>query len=863
MHHDRHRGWFVRHAGIVFLSFAVVAFLQLGFYASSSSSQQQQQPSTSTSSSSSSSSSSWWTLSSSSSSSSPFGPPLLKSHPIPQLIETAESSYRKKVSKQSRTLKDAVGEYKKRYGRVPPKGFDKWFEMAMENKVVMTDEYDGLMSDLEPFWMLSGEELRRRAEVVGSLPSIDIVRIRNGQVQTVNLNKGFEDSEVGARAAGFKDMIKNVAHLLPDIDFPINTKAESRVVVPWGHTQLLRNLSSSSSSSSSPSSPSSSSSSSSLTSSSTDPSLNLNPLDPTTFLPDWRGDGGSVWDSWRRTCPPNSTARRLFESIRTPFSVEMMSGGGDVGRKKKYLHSQQQGQYQSRRDDSSSSRLVPDSNLEGRNSYSDLNLNTPPGTDFLFTSTTSFTSIDFCSSPHAHYLQGHFFSDWRVITGLYPVFSPAKARGFGDVRVPSHYYYGATERYTYGWDGVNLEYHRTGTGMGGTGGGARGGGRGGGEGGGGGGGGGGKGKGGEGGEGEEWEQEGTVIDPMDVLWEKKQDKIFWRGATTGGGNNPSGWMEGYQRHRFLRMASVGYGSGLDGNRTGTGTGTGTGTTSGEEGDKEKNKKEKEKEKEKELMKTVVFPDPYTLDLTNSGSSSSSSSRGKKGGDVGYLSLPLPLEKLNKEIMDVAFTKAVSAPAYPGGMDALLRDYRWEGGVPLGTHWQYKYLLDLDGMSYSGRFLAFLESGSVPIKATVYDEWWSGRCVPWVHFIPLSTSYQEIYNIYSFFSGPPKVALDVLSSSSSSSSSSPSEGNEHSGERGNEDFRDGDENERDRAVSRKMEIQKVYNADGDARLRRIARAGRQWKKTQGRQVDMELYVYRLALEWARLWADDRGSMDLKL
>jgi len=35
--------------------------------------------------------------------------------------------------------------------------------MAMENKVVMTDEYDGMMSDLEPFWGLSRLEMRRRA----------------------------------------------------------------------------------------------------------------------------------------------------------------------------------------------------------------------------------------------------------------------------------------------------------------------------------------------------------------------------------------------------------------------------------------------------------------------------------------------------------------------------------------------------------------------------------------------------------------------------------------------------------------------------------------------------------------------------
>ncbi|KAJ7475275.1 hypothetical protein B0H11DRAFT_2235902 [Mycena galericulata] len=36
---------------------------------------------------------------------------------------------------------------------------------------------------------------------------------------------------------------------------------------------------------------------------------------------------------------------------------------------------------------------------------------------------------------------------------------------------------------------------------------------------------------------------------------------------------------------------------------------------------------------------------------------------------------------------------------------------------------YKYLLDLDGTGYSGRFLAFLASDSVPVKATVLSLWY--------------------------------------------------------------------------------------------------------------------------------------------
>lgn len=84
-------------------------------------------------------------------------------HPIPKLMQDAEDKFRALLSKQSRTLNAAVREYKKRYRRDPPKGFDDWWRFAHENKVKLVDEFDGLVEDLAPFWEISGEELRRRA----------------------------------------------------------------------------------------------------------------------------------------------------------------------------------------------------------------------------------------------------------------------------------------------------------------------------------------------------------------------------------------------------------------------------------------------------------------------------------------------------------------------------------------------------------------------------------------------------------------------------------------------------------------------------------------------------------------------------
>lgn len=69
----------------------------------------------------------------------------------------------------------------------------------------------------------------------------------------------------------------------------------------------------------------------------------------------------------------------------------------------------------------------------------------------------------------------------------------------------------------------------------------------------------------------------------------------------------------------------------------------------------------------------------------------------------------------------------------------------------------------------------------------------------------------------------------------------------------------------------------HSLNGDAELRKIAKAGRQWMFEVGRKIDMEseccasisvarltgiVYVYRLCLEWARLYSDDREAMSYK-
>jgi hypothetical protein len=97
---------------------------------------------------------------------------VLSEHPIPQLMAEAEENFKQLLSRQSTTLKKAVAEYKRRYGRDPPKGFDQWWNFAQKNNVKIVDDYDALFEDLAPFWDMSGEEFRTRVDVVREASSL-------------------------------------------------------------------------------------------------------------------------------------------------------------------------------------------------------------------------------------------------------------------------------------------------------------------------------------------------------------------------------------------------------------------------------------------------------------------------------------------------------------------------------------------------------------------------------------------------------------------------------------------------------------------------------------------------------------------
>ncbi|KZT56709.1 glycosyltransferase family 90 protein [Calocera cornea HHB12733] len=81
-------------------------------------------------------------------------------HPIYELVERAQREWEEKNARASKTLEQAVREYQRRYGRWPPRGFDKWWAYVERHNVQLPDEYDQILADLVPYYAYSPRELR-------------------------------------------------------------------------------------------------------------------------------------------------------------------------------------------------------------------------------------------------------------------------------------------------------------------------------------------------------------------------------------------------------------------------------------------------------------------------------------------------------------------------------------------------------------------------------------------------------------------------------------------------------------------------------------------------------------------------------
>ncbi|KAI9834789.1 MAG: hypothetical protein M1819_002875 [Sarea resinae] len=168
---------------------------------------------------------------------------------------------------------------------------------------------------------------------------------------------------------------------------------------------------------------------------------------------------------------------------------------------------------------------------------------------------------------------------------------------------------------------------------------------------------------------------------------------------------------------------------------------------------------------------------------------------------------------------------VSSIARCGGPDCSAQKAEFPFAQPIDfqAHWRHKYLFDVDGAGFSGRFLPFLQSRSLPFKSALFREWYHHRLAAWMHFVPVDLRLGGVWSLLAYFEGVDGAAAAGA------------------GKRIGKD------------------ISRVKWAGHEKEAMRIAEAGRYWSQKVVRKEDMEVYFFRLLLEWGRLTDDQREGL----
>lgn len=315
-------------------------------------------------------------------------------------------------------------------------------------------------------------------------------------------------------------------------------------------------------------------------------------------------------------------------------------------------------------------------------------------------------------------------------------------------------------------------------------------------------------------------EEEFAFNGTDISWSEKKDGLVWRGQATGGAHNDENWKR-FHRHRFVAM--------LNGSFVST-------------------------EEQSPILTAESIRQPNQASEIK-GAFAGIGPAGPEAADPKTAQphhIPLPSHPQNPYNLSALKTTPQTTlgeyltPKTNIGFDhfmcapwvwSILGDgkecgymnhfYTALDRMTMEEMFKYKYVPDVDGNSYSGRYRAYLSSGSLPIKATIWSEWHDSRLVAWKHFVPVDNTYVDLWGVLEYFWGYGTGA------------------DEQFGEGG---FREGES--RDAAL---------VKPGHDAQAERIATEGKEWAEKVLRREDMLVYVYRLVLEYARIVSDERERM----
>ena len=154
-------------------------------------------------------------------------------HPISRYMKKADDELKAYEDGISRTFKETVDKYRRKYGRHPPPGFRDWYKFAREKAVHNIDDFEQIMDDIRPFWGMKPSLIRTYAALLGadSDNGISALRIRNKKIW----NTTFQNW----RMETMRRMVEPFVKYLPDMDIAMNREDQPRIVVPWDDMQAL------------------------------------------------------------------------------------------------------------------------------------------------------------------------------------------------------------------------------------------------------------------------------------------------------------------------------------------------------------------------------------------------------------------------------------------------------------------------------------------------------------------------------------------------------------------------------------------------------------------------------------------------
>ncbi|KAJ6446929.1 capsular associated protein [Purpureocillium lavendulum] len=136
-------------------------------------------------------------------------------------------------------------------------------------------------------------------------------------------------------------------------------------------------------------------------------------------------------------------------------------------------------------------------------------------------------------------------------------------------------------------------------------------------------------------------------------------------------------------------------------------------------------------------------------------------------------------------------------------------------LPFEENWRFRHLMDMDGAGFSGRFRSFLQSRSLPYRAALFHAWYDERVFAWHDYVPVDVRLGHgFWAVVDYLAG-------IFDKSGPATSGSAGE--------------------------------------GQTTARKIAEQGREWASKALRKEDMQVYLFRLLLEWGRVVNDRRESM----